>query len=72
MNQAFSRLKAAGVQATGSKCALAQGEFLCLGHLVARQGILPDDSNVANIASCIASGIVKECDLSGGMANCYS
>ena len=31
----------------------AQEELLYLGHSMARQGILPDDSSVANIAHCI-------------------
>ena len=72
LDQVFSRLRAAGLQASGAKCALAQTELLYLGHLVTREGILPDNSNIEHIAAATAPKNVKEVRSFLGMANYYS
>ena len=69
LDQVFGRLRAANLQASGSKSALPQSELLYLGHLVTRQGILPDDSNVANIVQAPSPQNVKEVRSFLGMAN---
>ena len=72
LDQVLGRLRAANLQASGSKCALAQSELLYLGHLVTRQGILPDDSNVANVVQAPSPQNVRAVRSFLGMANYYS
>ena len=49
LDEVFLRLRAAGLMASPAKCDIAQEELLYLGHLVTRQGILPDPANVQAI-----------------------
>ena len=49
LDEVFQRLRAAGLKASPSKCEIAQEQLLYLGHMVTREGILPDPSNVQAI-----------------------
>ena len=46
LNNVLQRLRAAGLKASLGKCAFGQEELLYLGHLVTKEGILPDPANI--------------------------
>ena len=72
LDDVFRRLRAANLKASASKCALGQTEMQYLGHLVTREGILPDESNVQAIMNATAPTTVKGVRSFLGMANYYS
>ena len=49
LDEMFLRLRAAGLKASPGKCNIAQDSLLYLGHLISREGILPDPANVDTI-----------------------
>ena len=69
LDDVFRRLKAANLEASASKCALGQTKMQYLGHLVTREGILPDESNVQAIMDASAPTTVRGVRSFSGMAN---
>ena len=49
LDEVFLRLRAAGLKASPGKCDIAQDRLLYLGHIITREGILPDPANVEAI-----------------------
>ena len=49
----LQRLRATGLKASPGKCALGQEELLYLGHLVTREGILPDPAIILPIVNTL-------------------
>ena len=72
LDDVFRRLRAANLKASASKCALGQTEMHYLGHLVTREGILPDASNVQAVMKAAAPKTVRDVRSFLGMANYYS
>ena len=72
LDDVFRRLRAANLKASASKCALGQTEMQYLGHLVTRDGILPDASNVQAVMDATAPKTVRDVRSFLGMANYYS
>lgn len=72
LDDVFRRLRAANLKASASKCALGQTEMQYLGHLVTRDGILPDASNVQAVMDAAAPKTVRDVRSFLGMANYYS
>ena len=54
LDEVFRRLRAAGLKASPGKCEFAQTSMQYLGHLVTREGVLPDRSNIKAILDCPA------------------
>ena len=66
------RSRAASLKASASKCALGQTGMQYLGHLVTRDGVLPDASNVQAVMDAAAPKTVRDVRSSLGMASYYS
>lgn len=47
----FSRLREAGLKLKPRKCAFLQEEVKYLGHLISRNGVLPDPAKVEKVAT---------------------
>ena len=72
LDDVFRRLRAANLRVSAPKCALGQTEMQYLGHLVTREGILPDEANVQAVMDASAPNTVKDVRSFLGMANYYS
>lgn len=72
LDNVFRRLRAANLKASSAKCAIAQTEIGYLGHLVTREGILPDQGNVQAVQDSRTPRPVREVRSFLGMANYYS
>lgn len=49
LDEVFLRLRNAGLKASPSKCEIAQEQLLYLGHLITREGVLPDPALIQTI-----------------------
>ena len=54
LDEVFLRLRTAGLESLPGKCDIAQDRLLYLGHIITREGILPDPANVEAIQSVLA------------------
>ena len=71
LDEVFTRLRAAGLQASPAKCELGMEQLLYLGHLITREGVLPDPKNIQTILEAAAPNSVSEVRTFLGMCNYY-
>ena len=71
LDEVFTRLRAAGLKASPSKCELGMEQLLYLGHIVTREGILPDPQNVQAILDAKAPTDVSQLRSFLGMCTYY-
>ena len=71
LDSVLRRLKAAGLQASPGKCEFGKTEMTYLGHIVTRDGILPDRGNVQSIMDCPAPKALTELRSFIGMVQHY-
>ena len=72
LNDVLQRLHAAGLKASPAKCEFGQEQLLYLGHLVTREGILPDPANVLPIMNAVPPMTVTAVQSFLGMTNYYA
>ena len=65
LDEVLRRLRAAGLKASPSKCEFGKTSIQYLGHIVNREGILPDRDNVKAIMDCKPPRNL-ECGMPGG------
>ena len=71
LDEVFTRLRAAGLKASPNKCELGMEQLLYLGHIVTREGILPDPQNVQAILDATAPTDVSQLRSFLGMCTYY-
>ena len=71
LDEVFTRLRAAGLKASPNKCELGMEQLLYLGHIVTREGILPDPQNVQAILDATAPTDVLQLRSFLGMCTYY-
>ena len=72
LNNVLQRLRAAGLKASPAKCEFGQEQLLYLGHLVTREGILPDPANVLPIMNAVPPATVTAVQSFLGMTDYYA
>ena len=72
LDEVLLRLRLAGLKASPGKCELAQEQLLYLGHLVTRQGTLPDPANIQPILDARPPTSVTAVKSFLGMTNYYA
>ena len=71
LDDVLRRLRAAGLKASPNKCAFGQVRMQYLGHIVTREGILPDTDNVKAIMQCQPPRNLTELRSVNGMVQYY-
>lgn len=71
LDEVFTRLRAAGLKASPAKCELGMEQLLYLGHIVTREGVLPDPQNVQAILAATPPQDVSELRRFLGMCTYY-
>ena len=71
LDDVLRRLRAAGLKASPGKCEFGQTSMQYLGHIVTREGILPDEGNVKAIMDCKAPRSLTELRSFYGMVQYY-
>ena len=71
IDDVLRRLRAAGLKASPGKCEFGQTSMQYLGHIVTREGILPDEDNVKAIMDCKAPETLTELRSFYGMVQYY-
>ena len=71
LNDVFSRLRSANVKLKPSKCSFARSSVEYLGHVVSRDGIRPDPSKIAAVATFPVPRCVRDVRSFLGLANYY-
>ena len=72
LGNVLRRLRAAGLQASPGKCEFGRATLQYLGHIVTREGILPDNDNVKAIMQCPAPRNLTELRSFTGMVQYYN
>lgn len=72
LDNVFRRLRTANLKVSTAKCAFGQTEMQYLGHLVTREGILPDAGNIQAVQNAAVPRSVRDVRSFLGMANYYS
>ena len=54
LDEVLRRLRAAGLKTSAGKCEFGKSSMQYLGHMVTREGILPDQANIKAIMDCSA------------------
>ena len=72
LDEVFLRLRAAGLKASPGKCDIAQDRLLYLGHVITREGVLPDPANVEAIQQAERPRTVTAVKSFIGMTTYYS
>ena len=67
LDDVLRRLRAAGLQASRSKCAYGQSTIQYLGHIVTREGILPDPGNIKAIMDCPSPKSLTQLDTASSL-----
>ena len=71
LNDVFSRLRSANVKLKPSKCSFARSSVEYLGHVVSCDGIRPDPSKIAAVATFPVPRCVRDVRSFLGLANYY-
>ena len=71
LNDVFSRLRSANVKLKPSKCSFARSSVEYLGHVESRDGIRPDPSKIAAVATFPVPRCVRDVRRFLGLANYY-
>ena len=72
IDEVLRRLRAAGLKASAGKCEFGQTSMQYLGHLVTREGVLPDESNIKAIMDCKPPDNLKQLRSFMGMLQYYA
>ena len=71
LDEVFRRLRAADLKASPAKCKFGQTSMQYFGHIVTREGVLPDKDNVKAIMDCPAPANLSELRSFTGMVQYY-
>ena len=71
LDQVLSAVERAGLKLNPAKCSVAQDSVVCLGHLLSKEGVVPDPANIAKIKAWTAPSNARKLKTFLGLTGYY-